>query len=241
MVGWLYYVDENGLRVAPDFYERLRNGQTSAKRALAKADLTKRYRERYSQLTRWQAGDLTQPRLFPEMDPVPDHERMPNHVLIPFVRGGRNPPPAWLPDYVAFRSKRVTKKVQQRVANLARGPLYDGLQVNYQNGGVTAMALKPNPNFELVVVNKHDRAALHNLLAALDSASNVETWLTERMTRTGATQADALYEAYCAWCAKRGDVPTGSKSFSQALVKAGVAKLKRGKGGSRYQLELRQR
>lgn len=108
-------------------------------------------------------------------------------------------------------------------------------------GGRRVRIRQPNPKFELVVVNRYDRAALLNLLTALDSASNVETWLAERTTRTGATQADVLFEDYRAWCAKRDEAPTGSKSFSQTLVVARVRKLKRGKGGSRYELELCQR
>ena len=78
-----------------------------------------------------------------------------------------------------------------------------------------------------------------NLLAELDTASNVETWLAERTRRGGATQADALHADYSAWCARRGQTPTGTKSFSQALVVASVVKLKRGKGGVRYELEIR--
>lgn len=100
--------------------------------------------------------------------------------------------------------------------------------------------LKPNPRFELVVVNKYDRAALLHLLAATDcESSNVEQWLAKRTKPEGATQADALYADYESWCNRQGLVATGTKSFSQALVAAGIVKLKRGNGGSRYALTLR--
>jgi hypothetical protein len=102
------------------------------------------------------------------------------------------------------------------------------------------MVMKPNPKFELVVVNKYDRAMLLHLLAATGGESmNVERWLAKRTKADGATQADALYADYEAWCIERNEVPTGTKSFSQALVAARVVKLKRGNGGARYALTLR--
>lgn len=134
---------------------------------------------------------------------------MPEHERIPIVRGGLNPPPALV---------RVTIEDEE---------------------GRRVRVLQPNPKFELVVVNKYDRAILQKLLAELDTASNVGAWVAERATRTGATQADVLYADYEAWCKQRGQTCTGTKSFSQALVASGVVKLKRGKGGSRYELELR--
>jgi hypothetical protein len=167
---------------------------------------------------------------------------MPDHVRIPLVRA-RGSPQAWLPDYVTYRSRKVNKKVVREINSLASSvgsdKLYPALHVKYDSEGVTAVAQKPNPKFELVVVNKYDRAALLNLLAALDPGTNVEAWLAERTHRTGATRQGVLHDAYTAWCTQRGEPPVGTKGFSQALVTAGVAKLKRGNDGERYELELR--
>src|SRR5688572_25723776 len=106
MAGWLYAVDAQGLLVTPAFVERLRSGRASAFRELAKLDLTALYRSRHSKLTRKQM----QPGLFWSDDLPPDH------VVIPFVRGGQHPPPSMIPDYVVYqgdadkRGMRIARK-----------------------------------------------------------------------------------------------------------------------------------
>jgi hypothetical protein len=237
MAGWLYVVDGRGLWVAPAFYERMRKGQTAALRELAKANLTVLYRERYNRLTRRQMLNHLQPRLFPEMDPVPDHERVPDHVVIPFVRG-RSSPPAWLPDYVTYHTRRIDKRAERVFKHLTSKtdvPMF----IEYKDGGGRAVVLKPNPKFELVVINKHDRDVLLKLLGEADPGANVAAWITERTKQSGATTSAVLYADYKAWCQGRGEAFTGTKSFAQALVAAGVVKLNRGGGGMRYELSLR--
>lgn len=272
MAGWLYTVDENGLRVAPEFYEELRKRRVGAQRKLAETDLTARYRERYSALSRWQADHIMQPLLFPDADPVPDHERMPDHKLVPFIRG-RDSPPAWLPIKVIYKGERDSSETKRflrwlkssvdptlREPTLKRSfrrvskdgepevivggppvPMFPGYSVKYKGDSVEIAIMKPNPKFDLVLVNKHDRAALLNLLSALEPAGNVERWIDATMSRSGAMAPSQLYAAYAAWCASTGEPPAGSKGFSQKLVAAGVAKLTRGGSGEKYQLEPKKR
>ena len=98
--------------------------------------------------------------------------------------------------------------------------------------------LKPNPKFELVVVNRFDRGALIKLLAEVDQGSNVEEWLGARTKTQGATKSSVLHDDYSAWCSMAGLVALGTKSFSQSLIAAGVVKLKRSREGERFELEL---
>jgi hypothetical protein len=102
-----------------------------------------------------------------------------------------------------------------------------------------AYRMKPNPKFELVVVNKHDRAALLKLLSEIDTSPTVESWLSERTERGGATLSSALFIDYEGWCSASGEVALGRKAFAQALVANGIVKLTRSRGGERYEVELR--
>ncbi len=102
-----------------------------------------------------------------------------------------------------------------------------------------AYYMKPNPKFELVVVNKHDRAALLKLLSEIDTSPTVEAWLGERTERGGATLSSALFNDYEGWCSAKGEVALGRKAFAQALVANGIVKLTRSRGGERYEVELR--
>lgn len=101
-----------------------------------------------------------------------------------------------------------------------------------------AYYMKPNPKFELVVVNKHDRAALLKLLSEIDTSPTVEAWLGERTERGGATLSSALFTDYEGWCNAKGEVALGRKAFAQALVANGIVKLTRSRGGERYEVEL---
>ena len=78
--------------------------------------------------------------------------------------------------------------------------------------------MRPNPNFELVVVNRHDRAALLKLLSELDGAANVEAWLAARTERGGASLSKALHAEYAKWCEQAGQTAVGIKTFAQGLV-----------------------
>lgn len=238
MAQWLYSVDSDGLLVTPAFMDRLRSCDTSALRALKKLDLTALYRRGYTKITRAQKTL----GLFWQENPPP-------LARIPFARGPHSPAPS-IPDYVVLQSE-VTSKRRLRDAfsyaklvdthHRSKGPgHYVHIVARGSPRRATGTAMKPNPKFELVVVNKYDRDALLKLLAATDGeSSNVEKWLAKRTKAEGATQADVLYADYEAWCKQRGEAYTGTKSFSQALVAARVVKLKRGKGGSRYALSLR--
>jgi len=104
---------------------------------------------------------------------------------------------------------------------------------------IEAHYMKVNPKFELVVVNKHDRAALLKLLSEIDTSPTVEAWLGERTERGGATLSSALFTDYEGWCNAKGEVALGRKAFAQALVANGIVKLTRSRGGERYEVELR--
>jgi hypothetical protein len=225
MAEWLYAVDGDGLLVKPKFIARLKERNATAMRKIAQTDFTALYRKKFCLLN----AKRHTPGLF--------WSDMPALVRIPFVRG-RASPPAWLPDYVTYRARRMNKR-SARIFKKLTANEGAALSIKFKDGGGIATVLKPNPKFELVVVNKYDRAALLHLLDALDPAMNVEAWLVERTSRTGATRPSVLRADYEAWCERRGDAATGSKSFVQALVAAGVVKLKRGKDGERYELELR--
>jgi hypothetical protein len=233
--GWLYATDPRGLLVTATFLDRLRSGEASAWRALTKEDLTTLYRRGYSKLK----GREDEVGLF-YSEPLPPLTR------IPFVRGGSHPAGAWIEDYTAVNDERMSAK-QQRAAirlvqNMKTGLSDDeALAVRWEQGGskLTVKKIKPNPKFELVVINKHDRAALLKLLGEVDAAANVGRWLADRTRQTGATAPSVLHADYAAWCEQRGQAAAGMKGFAQALVAAGVTKLTRSAGSVRYELELR--
>src|SRR5260221_837339 len=136
-------------------------------------------------------------------------------------------------DLTALYRKRYTRLTKRQVPGLFWSDIPPHVRIPFVRGGPhpagpslrivrRGKIVKPNPKFELVVVNKYDRAALLHLLAELDPATNVEVWLAERTNRAGATSPSMLHADYEAWCERRGDAATGSKSFVQALVAAGV-------------------
>ena len=127
------------------------------------------------------------------------------------------------------------KPTPERTVNL--GPR----KARYEPSGWSfkAYRMKVNPKFELVVVNKHDRAALLKLLTEIDTSPTVEVWLHERTERGSATLSSALFADYNDWCREKGEVALGKKAFAQALVANRVLKLTRSKEGVRYELVLR--
>ena len=133
--------------------------------------------------------------------------------------------------------KRMVSFVQAVRKDMKRGE--ETVLMNINAGGVSAWKMVPNPKFELVVVNRFDKAALLKLLDELDSAANVAQWLKESTVRRGATAHKPLYADYKAWCEQRGEAAAGSKNFAQALIAAGVVKLTRSNSAQRYELELR--
>lgn len=229
---WLYQVGPEGLLVYPEIVARARSGDRAALRAFNRQKLTKLYRASYTRPRRPDAIGM----FWADVPPL---------ELIPFVRG-RNSPRAWLKDYVTYANEGMTKREATKAGRLLKR-IYkhlspdEHLSVGWTERGtkVVATMMKPNPKFELVVVNRHDRAALLKLLAELDGAANVEGWLASRTSTGGSTLARALHTDYAAWCAKRGEVATGIKSFAQALVAAGVQKLTRSRDGERYSLTLK--
>lgn len=257
---WLYSVDYEGVRVTPEFMERLCSGNAAALRSLQKRDITALYRKSF----------IREPRrddahgLF--------WSDIPETALIPFVRGGRSHIRPWLPDSIFMSDKPVTARRWKAVLRMIRlyrrhlrtppktkrrsafdpEPVAGWVEpvpeqserevsVKIEKGGkgVIVTTLKPNPKFELVVVNRFDKAALLKLLNDLDSAVNVEQWLAARTERRGATAHKSLHADYTAWCEQRGETPAGKKSFAQALIAAGVVKLTRSNAAQRYELELR--
>ncbi len=202
---------------------------------MGKEDLSALYRQSYSKLK----GKEDVVGLFLS-------EPLPALARIPLVRGGRHRTPAWIPNYVAVSDKCMSARKQRRLNMLVRTMKRalsgdEALSVRWELGGskLTVKMLKPNPRFELVVVNKHDRAALLKLLRDLDASANVERWMAHRTRSTGASAPSVLYTDYTAWCEEQGEPAAGLKGFAQALVAAGVAKLTRRAGGVRYELELR--
>lgn len=259
---WLYSVDSEGVRVTPEFMERLRSGNAAALKSLQKRDLTRLYRSHFTRAPR--RADAH--GLF--WSDIPETE------LIPLVVGGRSKVRPWLPDSIfmverpltARKWKVVARYIRQHRKSLRPPPKpkrkfksrfelqpWEGwnppeepyseqslsTRLDKDGKGVTVTILKPNPKFELVVVNRHDRAALLKLLNDLDSTTNVERWLGERTVRQGATAHKPLYEDYAAWCDAQAETAAGKKHFAQALVTAGVVKLTRSNAAQRYELELR--
>lgn len=256
---WLYSVDREGVRVTPDFMERLQSGNAAALRSLQKRDLTALYRKSFTRAPRRDDAH----GLF--------WSDIPETALIPFVRGGRSRIRPWLPDSIFMSDKPVTARRWKAVLRMIRlyrrhlrtppkpkrqsafdpEPFEDWVEpvsehserevsVKIEKGGkgVTVTTLKPNPKFELVVVNRFDKAALLKLLGDLDSTANVEQWLSARTERRGATPHAPLHADYTAWCEQRGETPAGKKNFAQALIAAGVVKLTRSNAAQRYELEL---
>ena len=240
---WLYKVDLKGLLVAPEFMERVSSGERVALHTINRQRLTLLYRKGFSRESRRPDAE----GLFWSSTP-------PLH-LIPFVRGGRHSPPAWIkegllaetvkPRRNTWQSPKSLERAERSVrgmANLAWRHRKRGEQavlVRNEGGSLRAWNMKPNPKFDLVVVNRHDRAALLKLLGELDSTSNVESWLAARTERGGATYSRLLHADYSEWCTACNEVPTGSKSFAQALVGIGVQKLTRSGSGERYGLTLK--
>src|SRR3546814_13230533 len=83
---WLYSVDREGVRVTPDFMERLQSGNAAALRSLQKRNLTALYRNSFTRAPRRDDAH----GLF--------WSDIPETALIPFVRGGRSRIRPWLPD-----------------------------------------------------------------------------------------------------------------------------------------------
>src|SRR3546814_17030610 len=75
---WLYSVDREGVRVTPDFMERLQSGNAAALRSLQKRNLTDLYRNSFTRAPR-RADDHG---LF--------WSDIPETALIQFVGGGRS-------------------------------------------------------------------------------------------------------------------------------------------------------
>ena len=251
---WLYEFDARGLFVASDFMERLRNGDAAALRALQKVDLTTLYRRGYSRRKWWEYDGLF-------YNSEPPIERI--HI----ARGGRHAPGPWIRDHLRVSDwttdrRRIDRHMKDAAAELKemkKAPLPD--ESLSTSGGPTrkrtvklgpnktkyypagwefeSYKMKPNPKFELVVVNKHDRAALLKLLSEIDTSPTVEAWLAERTERNGATLSSALFTDYGEWCNANDEVALGRKAFAQALVANGVVKLTRSREGERYELELR--
>ena len=229
---WLYQINADGLLVTPDIMERVRDGDRASLRAINRQPLTKLYRANYARPRRDDAIGL----FWADVPPL-EH--------IPFVRG-RHSPAAWLRDYVTYANDGMTKRESNRASRLLRGVKRDlspdeGLSVHWSDNGrkVVAATLKPNPKFDLVVVNRYDRAALLKLLGELEASASVPRWIADRTTRRGATSASVLHADYVSWCERESEAAAGIKGFAQELVATGVAKLPRSAGGARYELDLR--
>lgn len=239
---WLYSVDDEGIRVTPDFFDRLRSGDVAALRALQKVNLSLLYRKEFTRAPRRADAD----GMF---------WTLPKTALIPLVRFGRHSPKAWTKSEVlvetikpkknTYEPPKLVKQGTRRMVsfvNTVRKSMKPGdetVLMNIESGNVTAWKMKPNPKFELVVVNKHDKAALLKLLDDLDSVDNVQRWLAERTLRHGATAHASLYLDYKTWCDQSGETAAGKKNFAQALITAGVVKLSRSNAAQRYELQLR--
>src|SRR3546814_16821870 len=93
---WLYSVDREGVRVTPDFMERLQSGNAAALRSLQKRNLTALYRNSFTRAPRRDDAH----GLF--------WSDIPETALIPFVRGGRSRLLPWLPDSLFMSDNPVT-------------------------------------------------------------------------------------------------------------------------------------
>lgn len=250
---WLYQINSNGLDVLVDFGVRLRNRDAAAIRALMKADLTTPYRRNFTRMTEREVPGFY-------------WSDKPHTVRIPIVRSSSKAFRPWLRDHVLISDRPTTErrlKKLTRDANAIRRtlPADATLFVTTKPSPVgsvktgpksfkyhmkpgwefKAIQMKPNPKFELVVVNKHDRAALLKLLSEVDTETGVSRWLHDRTEQVGATRSTELFTDYSEWCSANEEVALGRKAFAQALVANGVVKLARSKEGERYELELRPR
>lgn len=235
---WLYQIGPDGLLVTTEVMAR---GDATALRTLNRQPLTKLYRANYSRSRRKDAIG----HFWADVPPL---------ARIPLVRG-RPSPPAWVkndllaevvkPKKNTWDPPKLIERAERSVratASFARKQMKPGEQtvlVKREGGRLRAWNMKPNPNFDLVVVNRHDRAALLKLLGELDGNASIQRWLDNRTKRAGATAASALHTDYSKWCERHGEVPAGLKGFAQGLVAAGVGKLPRSAGGARYELQLR--
>lgn len=238
---WLYQINGDGLFVTHSIMERVSRGDRAAISTINREPLTSLYRANYIRPRRADAVGL----FWSDVPPL---------ELIPLVRG-RASPKAWVKDHViaeTLKSKRNTwtppktlERAERSVRLIAKSALKDmkrGEQtvlVRQEGECLRAWKMKPNPMFDLVVVNRYDRAALLKLLGELEGAVNVPRWIGARTKGGGSTAATALHADYTAWCEQEGEAPAGSKGFGQALVASGVAKLPRSSRGVRYELQLR--
>ena len=229
---WLYQIGADGLLVTPDIMNRVRAGECATLRAINRQALTKLYHAHYSRPRRPDAIGL----FYADVPPL---------ELIPVVRG-RDAPSPLLDDYVIYADEGMTKPEARRVMALVKDTkatlgVGQYLRVKWTDKGskVVATVMKPNPKFDLVVVNRHDRAALLKLLSELDGSTSIAHWMEERTTPGGASTHSALHADYVAWCERGSEAPVGTKGFAQGLVAAGVGKLPRTAGGMRYELRLR--
>ena len=257
---WLYSVTNEGVRVTPEFMVRLQNGNAAALRALQKQNLSSLYRTNFTRAPRrddahglfW--SDIPTTALIPFvrggrsrnrawlpdsmfLSDKPITERRWKAVLrmIRLYRKHLRTPPK-----PKRRSPFDPEPWEGWTVSLSEHPEREvSVKIGKGGKGVTVTNLKPNPMFELVVVNRFDKAALLKLLDELDGAANVEQWLTERTVRQGATAHKTLHSDYAAWCEERGEAASGAKNFAQAMIAAGVVKLTRSNAAQRYQLELR--
>lgn len=226
---WLYKIGADGLFVAPEI---VAGGDATVLRTLNRQPLSKLYRANYSRPRRDDAIGL----FWLDVPPL---------RLIPFIRG-RDSPAAWVKDHIAFVDEPASKQHQKRTAKalygIARRLSSDQhLAVKWTEGGkkVVATMMKPHPQFDLVVVNRYDRAALLKLLGELDVTASIRGWMSDRTMPGGATAPSVLHVDYVAWCERESEAAAGIKGFAQGLIAAGVAKLPRSAGSVRYQLQLR--
>lgn len=211
--------------------DRVRAGDPSALTTMNRQPLTKLYHKRYSQRRRDDAIGL----FYADVPPL--------EVIS--VHRGRDAPPPLLREYVMYADEGMTKPEARRVTKLIREmkaalPAERYLRVKWTENGskVEATVMKPNPKFDLVVVNRHDRAALLKLLDEMEGSASIAQWMEKRTRPGGATPHKELHADYVAWCERESEAPVGPKGFAQELVAAGVVKLPRSAGGYRYDLEL---
>src|SRR3546814_20744596 len=95
---WLYSVDREGVRVTPDFMERLQSGNAAALRSLQKRNLTALYRNSFTRAPR---RDDANGLLWSDI---------PETALIPFVRAGRSRIRPWLTDAIFMSATPFTAR-----------------------------------------------------------------------------------------------------------------------------------
>lgn len=146
----------------------------------------------------------------------------------------------WQPKRSYLKAPEADLKVTTRALPERWIETKPGVRGRYEAAGweFKAVRMKINPKFELVVVNRHDRAALLKLLAEIDKSPTVEKWLSDRTQPGGSTASSILFADYGEWCNANEEVALGPKAFAQALIANGVVKLTRSRGGERYEIEL---